>query len=49
MISTGMGKARLSNHGVSSDMEDLVDDEDGEIVRCLWPGMDEFYMEYHDT
>ncbi|MBF82683.1 MAG: DNA-3-methyladenine glycosylase I [Actinobacteria bacterium] len=19
------------------------------IVRCLWPGMDEFYMEYHDT
>ena len=49
MISRDMGKARLSNHGVSCDMEDLVDDEDGEIVRCLWPGMDEFYMEYHDT
>ena len=44
-----MGKASLSNHGVCCDMEDLVGDVDGGIIRCLWPGMDEFYMEYHDT
>jgi len=29
-----------------ADQTGLTDDG---MVRCLWPGMDKFYMEYHDT
>ena len=30
-------------------MADQIDVATDGIVRCLWPGMDKFYMEYHDN
>jgi len=30
-------------------MTDQIDVATDGIVRCLWPGMDKFYMEYHDN
>ena len=30
-------------------MTDQIDVAADGIVRCLWPGMDKFYMEYHDN
>ena len=30
-------------------MADQIGVTDDGMVRCLWPGMDESYMEYHDT
>ena len=44
-----IGKAKPANDEVCCDMADQLGVTDDGMVRCLWPGMDESYMEYHDT